>query len=203
MHYTLWRLASAAMRRSLSAMSAFLPPGAPSRPGSPKIIWQARTMGDRGGLITQSGVTVCLEEETEPIVLPLRRVHDLTALEVLQRFLVVADMPVHFAPRTECYGLWIELNNFIEVFQRTLRVAKLHPGQVAIKIGMRIGWILLNPIYSQSEDSAADRCEEVCGAPLLLRVSWVLSLIRFGWSPPFHAPVLLPPQSSETWPMTH
>jgi hypothetical protein len=37
------------------------------------------------------------------------------------------------------------LDNFIEVFQRTLRVAKLHPGQVAIKIGMRIGWVLMNP----------------------------------------------------------
>src|ERR1700728_1684080 len=52
---------------------------------------------------------------------------------------------MHQSPCKKSCHAWIELNYFVEVLQCTPRLTNLHPPKMAIKISMRVCWVLIKP----------------------------------------------------------
>ena len=90
-------------------------------------------------------MTIGLDQQPESILCPLRRIDGLSAIKILQSFLVFADVAVNLPARPECDRLRIKLNHHIEISKSALRLTKLHPGKMATEVSMRIARIICNP----------------------------------------------------------
>src|SRR6476620_4862495 len=90
-------------------------------------------------------MTVGLGHQSESTLCPLRRIDGLSAIKILQSFLIFADTAVNVTARPECDRLWIKLNDHVEVSNSALRLTKLHPDKMAIEVSMRIARIVCNP----------------------------------------------------------
>src|ERR1700739_2224469 len=114
-------------------------------PRSPKVVRQARAIGESARFVAEARVGVSLVVNTKSVSFPLFRIDCFTAAKVLQCSFVLTQMPVKFPTGTKCYGLGVEFYHFIKIVESPTWLASLDPPQVALEIGVGISWILLDP----------------------------------------------------------
>jgi hypothetical protein len=139
------------MRRNSSAISALPPAGAPSSPGSPKVVRQTRTTIERARLVPQARVAIRLVEQSDRSILPLFWIDGLAASKVGQRGLVFAELPMDYSSRTESRLRRGKLDDLIKVIESSLRVTNVHPYKVSPKVRLSISRILSEPFVHNLE----------------------------------------------------
>ena len=90
-------------------------------------------------------MAIGLDQQPERILYPLRGIDVLSAIKILQGFLIFADAAINFPTRPECDRPWIKLDRHGEVIKTASRLTKLQPGKMAIEVRMRVGRIVCNP----------------------------------------------------------
>ena len=90
-------------------------------------------------------MTIGLDQQPECILYPLRGIDVLSAIKILQGFLIFTDAAIDFPTRPKCDRPWIELDRHGEVIKSASRVTELQPGKMATEVGMRIARIVCYP----------------------------------------------------------
>jgi len=79
---------------------------------------------------------VGLIQQTKAIVLPFGRIHRLGVRVIRDGFLVFPKKPIDFPPHYKCDWFRLELDHFVQVIQRALRLTQVHPGEMSIEVSV-------------------------------------------------------------------
>src|SRR5579862_543245 len=90
----------------------------------------------------QSRVAISLIEKAQDEISPLTRSQAFAALEIGERPVVVAKIPVYTSANVQIQWVRVHLDHPVEILDRLVRLFQLQPRTVAIEIAVRIPWVV-------------------------------------------------------------